>query len=84
MSKSITDLREALFATLQAVRDGSLDVDKARTVNEVAKTIIDTAKVEVDYLRVTDGGTSEFLDSATGGPALPDGITGRRVHRIKG
>jgi hypothetical protein len=83
MSKSINDLRETLFATLEAVKNGSMDLDKARQVNEVAKTIVETAKVEVDYLRVTGGGESSFIDTAIGGDNLPDGITGRTVHRLR-
>lgn len=84
MSKSINDLRETLFATLEAVKNGSLDLDKARQVNEVAKTIVETAKVEVDYLRVTGGGESTFIDTAIGSDNLPPGITGITRHRLAG
>lgn len=82
MSKTIEDLRETLFSTLQAVKDGTLDLDKARAVNEIGKTLIDSARVEVDYLRTAGGGESSFI--ATPGPgSLPPGITGVRQHRIK-
>jgi hypothetical protein len=84
MSKTIEDLRDHLFATLQAVKDGSLELDKARAINDVAKTIVDTAKVEVDYLRVTGGGESQFIDSAVGNNNLPPGITGITTHRLAG
>lgn len=79
-SKTINDLRETLFATLQALKSGEMDIDKARAVNEVAKTIVDTAKVEVDYLRATDGGKSSFIDTAN----LPNGITAITRHRLQG
>lgn len=82
MSKSITDLRDTLFATLQGVKDGSVDLDKARAINDVAKTIVDTAKVEVDYLRVTGGGESEFIDTGIGKDNLPPGIVGVTRHRL--
>lgn len=88
MSKSINDLRETLFATLEAVKAGTMDLDKARTVNEIGKTIIESAKVEVDYLRVTGGGESTFIDTAVGAnnvpPGLPNGITGVVRHRLPG
>ena len=84
MSQSIEDLREALFATLQDVKSGKMEIDKARAINEVAKTIVDTAKVEVDYLRTTGGGESAFLEGAVGEDNLPPGITGIRQHRLKG
>jgi hypothetical protein len=86
MSKTINDLRETLFATLQAVKDGSLDLDRARAVNEIGKTLVDTAKVEVDYLRATGGGESSFIDSAIGADNLPEqlpnGITAITRHRL--
>lgn len=81
--KTITDLRAALFETLQQVKNGTMDLDKARAVNELGKTLIDSAKVEVEYLRAAGGGESAFLDSAAGADNLPPGITGRTVHRLK-
>lgn len=85
MSKSLTDLRETLFATLEAVKTGALDLDKARTVNDLSKSIIETAKVEVDYLRVTGGGESSFIE-AVGADNLPEqlptGIVGITRHRL--
>ena len=53
-------------------------------MNELAKTIVDTAKVEVDYLRTTGGGESAFIDTAVGASNLPPGIMGIRQHRLKG
>ena len=84
MSKSIEDLREALFATLQGVKDGSIDVEKARTVNELGKTLCDTAKVEVEYLKAAGGGESTFLSTAIGADNLPPGITGITRHKLLG
>jgi hypothetical protein len=86
--KTIDDLRDHLFATLEAVKTGGFDLDRARAINELGKTIIDSAKVEVDYLRVTNGGESEFLASTVGAgnlpPGLPNGIAGVVRHRLKG
>jgi hypothetical protein len=83
MSKNISDLREQLFATLEAVKSGTLDLDKARAVNEIAKTIVDTAKV--DFLKTTGGDQSEFIEpGGSDEDELPPGITGRTVHRLKG
>lgn len=83
MSNDITKLRQHLFDAIAGVKDGSLDLDKARAINELGKTLTDTAKVEVDYLRATGGGESTFIDSAAGADILPPGITGRTVHRLK-
>ena len=81
--KTITNLRAALFETLQQVKNGTMDLDKARAVNELGKTLIDSAKVEVEYLRATGGGESTFLDTAAGADNLPPGVTGRTVHRLR-
>lgn len=79
MSRNINDLRDALFETLDALRDKDkpMELDRAKTIADVAQTIINTAKVEVDYGRVNGGaGASDFMD----GPKLP----GVKVHRLKG
>lgn len=81
--KTVADLRDHLFAALQGLRDGTVDVEKARAMSDVAQTIINTAKVEIDYLRVNGGGESGFID-AVASSALPDGITRITRHRIKG
>lgn len=87
--KTIDDLRATLFDTLQALRAGTVDVAKARAINELAGTIVDTARVEVDFLRATGREQSEFLGlehkpAAENRAALPPGITGVHVHRIRG
>lgn len=80
--KTIEDLRAVLFETLQAVKAGTLDLDRARAVNELGRSITETAKVEVEYLRATGGGESTFISSAVGNDNLPPGITGITRHRI--
>lgn len=84
MSNDITQLRRHLFDAIAGVRTGTLDLDKARAINELGKTLTDTARVEVDYLRATGGGESSFLAPATddGADALPPGITRSVVHRL--
>lgn len=59
MNHTINDLREHLFATLEGLRDKSapMDIDRAKAVAEVAQTIINSAKVEVDHMKVA-GNTS--------------------------
>lgn len=80
--KTIEDLRAVLFETLQAVKSGALDLDRARAVNELGRSITETAKVEVEYLRATGGGESTFISSAVGADNLPPGITGITRHRL--
>ncbi len=51
----IEDLRNHLFETLEALKDEDkpMDIDRAKAIAGVAKEIIQSAKVEVDFLRVT-------------------------------
>lgn len=91
MSQTIEDLRATLFATLAGVKDGTVNLDKARSINEISKTIIDTAKVEVDYIRALEGeGRSAFIQPDKGGarPALHgeamNGIKSITRHVLEG
>lgn len=81
-TKNLDDLRSALFDTLEGVKNGTIDLDKARAINELGKTLTDTAKVEVEYLRAAGGGESAFIASAIGQDNLPAGIVGITRHRL--
>ena len=84
MNDDITALRAALFDALRGVKAGTMELDKARAINELSKTLVDTAKVEVEYLRATGSGESAFIDSSVGVGELPNGITGIVRHRLAG
>ena len=53
MTNNITSLRSTLFDTLADIKSGKLDLDRAREINNIAQTIINSAKVEVDFVRAT-------------------------------
>lgn len=78
MKNKIEDLRNHLFATLEALQDEEkpMDIERARAVAEVAQTIINSAKVEVDLVK-TMGATScsEFFK---GVEVLPPSGSGDR------
>lgn len=80
MSNTISDLRKHLFDVIQGVRDGSMDIDKAKTVAELSKVVVDSARVEVDFMKVrgdTGNGTGfipeEKQITAPGTPRLVRG-----------
>ena len=83
MSKTINDLREAMFDTLDMLKKGEITIEQAKAMSEIGQTIINTAKVEVDYIRANNGGESGFID-AVGNNNLPPGITGITRHRLAG
>ena len=83
--KTVNDLREHLFAALDALKDkdNPMEIERARAVSDIAQTIINTAKIEIEYLKVNGGGESEFIDAVAAGN-LPPGVTGVHRHRLKG
>ena len=57
MKNKIEDLRNHLFETIEKLLDDDnpMDVARAKAVSEAAQTVINSAKVEVEFLRVTGG-----------------------------
>lgn len=90
----ITLVREQLLATLAELRsrDNPMDVDRARAIAQVAGVLVDTAKVEVDYIKATGADRSDFLEGHGGTMALPAASNEptphnpfpNRVHRLQG
>jgi hypothetical protein len=63
----ITDLRDHLFETIEALKDPDkpMDLDRARAISDVAQTIINAAKVEVDLVKAVNGsapGSASFFN----------------------
>ena len=82
-TNNLAALRAELFATLRAVKAGTLQLDQARAVNDIAKTLVDSAKVEVAYIAATGSGESGFIEPEPA-PRLGNGITGVVRHRLQG
>lgn len=55
MKNKMDDLRNHLFETLEALKDEDkpMDIERAKAISNIAGRLIETAKVEVDYLEVT-------------------------------
>lgn len=47
----IQDLRHHLFETIEMLKDGDIEIEKAKAISEVAQVIINSAKVEVQFLK---------------------------------
>ena len=71
----INQVRQALLETLADLRNREtpMDIERAKAVAQVAGVLVDTAKVENEYLKITGNENSNFL-------AQPDEAPG--VHRI--
>jgi hypothetical protein len=64
MKNKIEDLRNHLFATIEALsdKDEPMDIDRAKAISDVAQTIINSAKVEVDFLNKVGGSGTGFIN----------------------
>lgn len=52
----IQDLRNHLFETIELLKDeeSKMSIEKAKAIAEVSQVIINTAKLEIDFIRATD------------------------------
>lgn len=78
--RNIDDLREALFDTIDGLKKGTIDVSQAKAIGDLSQVIINTAKVEVDYIKTTGTSESNFIEQKE---SLPDGVTSIRRHAIR-
>jgi len=56
VQNKMTHLRNHLFETLEMLKDqdNPMDLDRAKVISEVAQTLINSAKVEVDFIKATE------------------------------
>lgn len=76
MKNKMSDLRNHLFETLEALKDEEkpMEIERALAISNVAQKLIETAKVEVAFLKVTGAdGSPEFFDAPPSRPLLPSG-----------
>lgn len=84
MKNKLTDLRNHLFATLEALQDDKkpMPLDRAKVIADVAQTVINSAKVEVEFINAIGGGRalgSEFFDAHDKLP--PPGANGKALPK---
>lgn len=64
MKNKINDLRNHLFEAIENLKDADpatidQEINRAKAITEVAQVIVNSAKVEVEYLRTTGKQSSE-------------------------
>lgn len=61
----MTDLRDHLFDTIERLKDPEketpMDIDTAKTINDLAQTLVSSAKVEATLMMHFDAHKSEFM-----------------------
>jgi len=77
----IDQVRQSLLDTLKDLRckDQPMDIERAKAVAQVASVLVDTAKVENDYLKITGQDRSNFLETQIEKDGMPQ-ITAPAAH----
>ena len=63
MTVTIDGLRLALFDCIQGVANKTLDIDRAKAISDLAQVIINAAKVECQFLSITNRTSCDFFPS---------------------
>ncbi|MGV8869257.1 MAG: hypothetical protein ACOH2S_20240 [Janthinobacterium svalbardensis] len=79
--KTIEDMRAILFSTIDGVKSGALPLDKAKVISDLCQVMVNSAKVEVDFIKASNSVGSGFLEEKK---VHPPGIVGITQHRLKG
>ena len=67
----INDLRDHLFEALERLKDGEIDIQTAKAMADVGQVIINSAKIEIDFIKATGSNKdSGFIKLADGNEKL--------------
>jgi hypothetical protein len=57
MANDIEGLRKHVFDTIEALKDpgNPIDIARAKIIKDLAQVVVNSAKVEVDFLRIQGG-----------------------------
>jgi len=88
----INELRQHLLDTLADLRNtqNPMEPDRARAVAQVAGVLVDSARVEVDYIKATGQDVAAFLERPAALPSPSDTPTAHnpfpvsRRHTLEG
>jgi hypothetical protein len=75
MKNKMTDLRNHLFETLEALKDRKqpMEVERAKVISDVAQTLINSAKVELQFMELIGGNEdSQFFEHPRLRASLPN------------
>lgn len=76
---NVNDLRTILFDTLEQLKDKDkpMEIERAKAISDIAQTIINSAKVEIEHQKVTGAtSTTGFI------PQESKPVNNGYVHRI--
>jgi hypothetical protein len=65
MSRTISDLREIIFQTMEQLKAGTMDVDRAKQIANLGQVIVNSAVAETRFIKEKGGGTNFISDNQT-------------------
>lgn len=75
MKNKIVDLRDHLFAAIEALQDKDhpMELERARAIAAVAQVVVNSVKIECDFLKITGGTGTGFIppEQLPGTPGQP-------------
>ena len=86
----IEQVRQSLLDTLSDLRnrEAPMDIERAKAVAQVASVLVDTAKVENEYIKLTGQDHSSFLEPTNvvriEGPTAHNPFPGVTRHQLQG
>jgi K+-transporting ATPase A subunit len=60
--KNINDLRGTLYEAMQLLKEGKIDVNQAQAISGLGQTIINSAKIELEFIKEVGGTGSGFIE----------------------
>jgi hypothetical protein len=64
-NNNISDMYTLLLETAKGVKDGTIEIDKAKTIAEVSQVVVNAGKLECEYLKLAQKTDSKFLTDKT-------------------
>lgn len=59
--RDINYLRESLLNTMDKLMEGKIDIDRAKAICDIGQVLVNSAKVEVDMMKATNGQGTGFM-----------------------
>lgn len=57
----IDNLRDHLFETIELLKEGDIEIEKAQAIADIAQVIVNSAKVEVDFMKISSSTGTGFI-----------------------
>jgi hypothetical protein len=61
MARTINDLREIIFQTMEDLKAGRIDVDHAKQIANLGQVIVNSAVAETKFIKEQGGSGTDFI-----------------------